>query len=254
VASAPGIRPRLNERSKGGLRITHALPAPGACAPSGVTCVLSRLVLAHESRQAPSSVKRARYPPCFAGLAVRHSTELVKPISTASMATFFRWIMPLALLAGCSFEGEERPQEVDLEVVAILGTVLGSMNAEGDSVRSLHGVFCSSDRECEELEVSDPDVPPELERVASTSGIPLVFGASAVGLPPCSWTDVGGGPGGFLVWFEEPKIVGDSTSVTVERFCAVSPSGSAYGQSDFYELMRAGSGWRVVAVHRVWET
>ena len=27
----------------------------------GVTCGLSRLVLAHESRQAPSSVKRARY-------------------------------------------------------------------------------------------------------------------------------------------------------------------------------------------------
>jgi len=41
-------------------RITQALPAPGACAPSGVTWGLSRLVLAHESRQAPSSVKRSR--------------------------------------------------------------------------------------------------------------------------------------------------------------------------------------------------
>jgi hypothetical protein len=42
-------------------RLTHALPAPGACAPSGLTLILSRLVLAHESRQDPSSVKRARY-------------------------------------------------------------------------------------------------------------------------------------------------------------------------------------------------
>ncbi len=40
--------------------ITKALPAPGACAPSGLTLDLSRLVLAHESRQAPSSVKRSR--------------------------------------------------------------------------------------------------------------------------------------------------------------------------------------------------
>ena len=162
--------------------------------------------------------------------------------------------MPLALLAGCSFEGEERPQEVDIDVVAILGTVLGSMNAEGDSVRSLHGVFCSTDRECEELKVSDPDVPPELESVATASGIPLVFGASAAGLPPCSWTDMGEGAGGFIVWFAEPEIVGDSAAVSVERFCAVSPSGSAYGQSDSYELLRAGSGWRVVVVHRIWET
>ena len=33
----------------------------GRCAPSGPTWDLSCLVLAHESRQAPSSVKRTRY-------------------------------------------------------------------------------------------------------------------------------------------------------------------------------------------------
>jgi len=45
-----------------GISHNSGFTGSGRCAPSGPTWILSCLVLAHESRQAPSSVKRTRYP------------------------------------------------------------------------------------------------------------------------------------------------------------------------------------------------
>ena len=70
------------------LRITKALPAPGACAPSGLTLALSCLVLAHESRQAPSSVKRARYAKRSSGTRSNDATGNEQNLSSDSNRAF----------------------------------------------------------------------------------------------------------------------------------------------------------------------
>ena len=178
----------------------------------------------------------------------------MQPSPPITMTTMFRWILPLAVLAGCSLESEEPPEEVDLDVVAILGSIVDHMNAEGDSVRVLQGVFCSTDMECEELEANVPDASSELEAVSASTGIALVFNSNMEAFPPCGWSDVGGEAEGFIVLFERPKIAGDSAAVTAVRFCVQRPRRSTYGQADQFELLREGSGWRVAAVHGIWET
>jgi hypothetical protein len=178
----------------------------------------------------------------------------VQPILSSTLATTCRWILPIVLLTSCSLSSGKPSGEVDADREAVLGVVIERMNAEGDSVRLLQRVFCPSMETCQPPEDSGLDQAPELESVGLSLGVTLAFARSVEDLPLCNWPDAGGESGGFLVWFAEPQIVGDSAVVRTERACAGSSRRSVYAQADSFELVREGPGWRIVRVARLWET
>jgi hypothetical protein len=160
----------------------------------------------------------------------------------------------MALLASCSLPSEEPSGDVDSDVEAVLSVVLERMNVEGDSVRLIQRVFCPSMGECQDPESSGLDGSPELESVGVSSRVALVFARSVEDLPLCNWPEAGVASGGFLVWFAEPQITGDSAVVATERACAERSRRSMYAQGDIFELVREGPGWRIIKVTGVWET